>query len=299
VFPAPVVPFIREADFAVRPPWSMPNRRLLDYLLVGVEAGVVTLTVEGTAHELVPGDFALIQPRELHNFDAGVSTATPYLHLDVFYNARRGESFAIPGGRIDLTGYEHLIQPRLNDLPGIHIPTRFLPSDAERFREALLHTVTLAQSAGPFDMLEAQANATELIAMILRDFTAPAREALPPSSMHWITSYMSLRLGEQMTVADLAARAHLSPSRFAAVFRRQFGTSPHAYLTSLRVEHACSLLATTDATQTEIARLCGFADVPHFSKTFRRATGSTPGDYRDANRAHPLSRLEAPTVTGS
>jgi AraC-like DNA-binding protein len=284
VFPAPVVPFIREADLAVRPPWRTPNRRLLDYLLVGVEAGVVTLTVEGTAHELAAGDFALIQPRELHSFDARVSTTTPYVHLDVFYNARRGESFAIPGGRIDLTGYEHLIQPRLNDLPGIHIPTRFRPSDAERFREAFLRAVTLTQSADPADMLEAQAKATELIALLLRDFTAPAREARPSSSMHWVTSYMSLRLGEQLTVDDLATRAHLSPSRFAAVFRRQFGTSPHAYLTSLRVEHASSLLATTDATQAEIARLCGFADVPHFSKTFRRATGSTPGGYRSSRR---------------
>jgi len=162
VFPAPIVPFIREADFAAaRPPWRIPSRRLLDYLLVGVEAGVVTLTVEGAAHQLVPGDFALIQPRELHNFDARVSTTTPFMHLDVFYNARRNESVAIPGGRIDLTGYEHLIQPRLNDLPGIQIPTRFLPSDAKRFREALLHTVTLAQSADPFHMLEAQARATE------------------------------------------------------------------------------------------------------------------------------------------
>jgi AraC-like DNA-binding protein len=241
VFPAPVVPFIREADFAIRPPWSMPDRRLLDYLLVGVDAGVVRLTVDGAAHQLAPGDFALVQPRELHNFDAPVSTTTPYIHLDVFYNARRNESVAIPGGRIDLTGYEHLIQPRLNDLPGIQIPSRFLPSD-ERFRETLMHTVTLAQSADPFDMLEAQAGATELIAMILRDFTAPAREARPASSLHWMTSYMSLRLGEQMTVDDLAARAHLSPSRFAAIFRRQFGTSPHAYLTSLRIEHACSLL---------------------------------------------------------
>lgn len=288
MFPAPVVPFIREADFAVRPPWRMPDRRLLDYLLVGVEAGVVTLTVEGVAHELAPGDFGLIQPRELHSFDARAPTTTPYLHLDVFYNARRTESVAIPGGRTDLTGYEHLVQPRLNDLLGIHIPTRFLPSDGKRFRETFLHTVTLAQSADAVDMLEAQANATELIAAILRDFTAPARESRPASSLHWITSYMSLRLGEQMTVGDLAARAHLSPSRFAAVFRRQFGTSPHAYLTSLRIEHACSLLATTDATQAEIARLCGFADVPHFSKTFRRSTGFTPGEYRDGKRAHPV-----------
>lgn len=284
MFPAPVVPFIREADFAVRPPWQLYDRRLLDYLLVGMESGKCTLLVEGVAHELLTGDFALIQPLQKHSFDARVPTITPYVHMDVFYNARRTESFAVPPGRVDLAAYEHLIQPKLNDLPSINVPTQFRPSN-QRFRETFLNVVALAQSPDPLDMLEAQGLATKLIALMLRDFASSAPETRPPTSLHWMTSYMSLRLSDQLTIDHLAARAHLSPSRFAAVFKRQFGVSPHAYLTSLRVEHARSLLATTDAAQSEIASLCGFADVPHFSRVFHRATRRTPGEYRAEARA--------------
>jgi transcriptional regulator GlxA family with amidase domain len=108
------------------------------------------------------------------------------------------------------------------------------------------------------------------------------------AALPWLTSYLSLRLGQRISVRDLAARAHLSPSRFAAVFTQQFGMPPHAYLVHLRIDHARSLLTTTDAGQAEIAALCGFADVPHFSKVFRRATGQPPGEYR-RRRASPAA----------
>jgi len=281
-FPAPIVPFIRESEIAIRQPWRLADRRLLDYLLVGVDSGICTLVVDGVRHELVPGDFALVQPGELHSFEAPVATTTPYVHFDVFYNPRREESFPTPAGRVDLTGYEHLMQPRLNDVAGVSVPTRFRPSHQSRFRESLLSMVTLSQSTDPLDQLEAQGVATEAIALLLRDFTTTTQKTRPPASLRWMTSYLSLRLGEQITVEDLAARAHLSPSRFAAVFRDQFGVPPHTYLTRLRVEHARSLLATTDTGQAEIARLCGFADSPHFSKVFRRITGCVPGAYRRA-----------------
>ena len=39
MFPGPVVPYIREADFAIRKPWYTPPRRLLDYLLLYVQEG--------------------------------------------------------------------------------------------------------------------------------------------------------------------------------------------------------------------------------------------------------------------
>lgn len=285
MFPAPIVPFVRESEVAVRGPWRLSERRLLDYLLVYVESGTCTLLVEGVAHELRPGDFALIQPGERHSFEALVDTTTPYAHFDIFCNPRREESFPTPAGRVDLQGYEPLMQPRLNDLPGVEVPTRFRPSRETRFREAFMGMVDLSRSTDPVDQLEAQSLATELVTLLLRDFAPRMKEVQTTGSLRWMTSYLSLRLAEQISVKDLAARAHLSPSRFAAVFKEQFGVPPHAYVTRLRIDHACSLLATSDASQAEIASLCGFADVPHFSKTFRRATGLAPGVYRRVTRS--------------
>ena len=110
--PAPILPFIRESEFAVRSPWSLAERRLLDYLIVCVEAGQLSLFVEGTEFKLGPGDFALVQPGERHSFRAVVDTTTPYAHLDVLYNSRREESFATPPGHVDLSEDEHLAQLR-------------------------------------------------------------------------------------------------------------------------------------------------------------------------------------------
>jgi AraC-like DNA-binding protein len=40
------------------------------------------------------------------------------------------------------------------------------------------------------------------------------------------------------------------------------------------------LLTTTDLPLREIAQSCGFADVHHFSKAFKRIVGVSPGAYR-------------------
>lgn len=285
MFPAPVVPFIRYAEHKVQPPWRLRDRRLLDYLLLGLESGACTLIVEGVRHDLVPGDLVLIQPGELNSWHAPVATTTPFAHFDIFYNAHREDSFTTPPGRTDLSGLGHLLQPRLNDLPGIHIPTRFRLPPGGRIVEAFHSMVTLAQSTNPLDRLQAQGLATEVIALLLREFSAPSRSITTTPSLHWLTSYMSLQLGEQLSVGELADRAHLSPSRFAAVFKEQFGVPPHAYLTRLRVEHARSLLHSTAAGLSDIAMQCGFANVPHFIRAFRRLTGTTPGQCRAVGNA--------------
>lgn len=282
VLPAPVLPFIRESDYAVREPWSIAERRLLDYLLVFVEDGECTLAVEGVPHRLTRGDFALVQPRERHSFEALVPTTTPYAHFDVFYNPRREEGFPTRPGQLSLHDYEALIQPRLNDLPGVRIPTRFQPRQGARFRAAMLRMVGLWQSRSLADRLEAQALATELVVHLLRDFAPQLAERRGVERFGWVTSYLSMRLAEPVSVADMARRAGLSPSHFAAQFRRSFGVAPHQFLLRLRVEHAQSLLATSDAPLIEVAALCGFGDAPHFAKAFKRETGSTPSAYRAA-----------------
>jgi hypothetical protein len=60
MLPGPVVPYIREADFAIRKPWYTPPRRLLDYLLLLVQEGQCLVEVEGEEPLLTAGDTCLI-----------------------------------------------------------------------------------------------------------------------------------------------------------------------------------------------------------------------------------------------
>lgn len=277
-----VVPYIRECDYAVRKPWRVPERRLLDYLLVFVLRGRCIFTVDGHEHEFGEGDFALIQPGSLCALEGVTDTETPFAHFDIFYRPERDRSFPTRPGQVDLSAYLHLLQPRIDAYAGFPVPVRLQPKRPIAMRETMLRLVDAWLARGPHDRLRAQAAATELVASILADHAparrAGAREESPP--LNWVTSFLSHRLHEPITVEEMADRAHLSPSRFSALFKQQFGVPPHRYFMRLRIGHAGELLTTTALPQEDIAAYCGFANVHHFSKTFKREMGVTPGAWR-------------------
>lgn len=88
------------------------------------------------------------------------------------------------------------------------------------------------------------------------------------------------RLDEPLTVADLAAHAHLSPRTFARSFLAETGTTPIKWLNAARVARARELLETSDAGVDHITRICGLGTPANLRQHFRRATGVTPSEYR-------------------
>jgi len=68
----------------------------------------------------------------------------------------------------------------------------------------------------------------------------------------------------------------------ARVFRRHHGLSMGGYLRRLKVESACASLARPGASLADVAAGLGFTDQSHFTRTFKAATGLTPGRFRDA-----------------
>ena len=59
--------------------------------------------------------------------------------------------------------------------------------------------------------------------------------------------------------------------------------SPSDYMTSVRINAAKTLLATTDRRISDIAADTGFFDHSHFIRTFRRVVGVPPARYRAAH----------------
>ncbi|TVY10899.1 AraC family transcriptional regulator [Paenibacillus cremeus] len=282
---SPMVPYIRESNFAVRSPWMMPERRLLDYLLVYIQEGTCVFRIDGHDYEFTSGEFCLIQPNSTNLLEGRTNTITPFAHLDIFYSPLREQSFPTRAGQLDLTAYRHLMQPRLNDLTGIDIPIRLAPKRPVQFREAFLNMVECWQHRDPLLQLKAQTLASEIVLAILEDHTKPHETVrLAPQSLNWITSFFSFHLSEPLSIAEMAQRANLSPSRFSAVFKAQFGVPPHQYLLELRIRHAKELLETTELHLEEVAGYCGFADIHHFSKAFKAKTGQSPGSYRSRMR---------------
>mgnify|MGYP001291715517 CR=1 FL=1 len=98
------------------------------------------------------------------------------------------------------------------------------------------------------------------------------------------------RYAEQVTVADMADAAGLSPAHFSREFRRAFGETPHRYLLTRRLERAAALLRTTDHAVADVCLDVGLQSVGSFTTSFGRMYGMSPTAYRDA---HPPASAHA------
>lgn len=277
----PIVPYIRESDFAVRSAYYSPFRKLLDYLLIYIQKGELTVVADGTKYQLQEGQFCLLQPGTVHDLQAFADNATPFAHMDFFFQADRDKSFPTKPGQIDLHAFQHLMQPKLNDFEGLSIPVLLEPSKSYLYRNLLLDMIESWLKPNPLSKLKAQTIATQLLHHIIQDHSNP--DNLKSSHSHdldWIPSYFSFHLAETLCIEDLAKRTNLSPSRFRAVFRERYGAPPHQFLINLRLDHAKELLSTSTYSIAKIAEYCGFSDVSHFTNMFRSREGLSPGAFR-------------------
>ncbi|HYE04482.1 MAG TPA: AraC family transcriptional regulator [Planctomycetota bacterium] len=109
----------------------------------------------------------------------------------------------------------------------------------------------------------------------------PARHKLqPPQRILDALRAIEARIGERITLGDLARAARLSVSRFSAEFGAHVGASPIDYVLQLRLRHATHLLRDHNLSIGEVATRVGFADQFYFSRQFRRRYGVSPMQYR-------------------
>ena len=82
------------------------------------------------------------------------------------------------------------------------------------------------------------------------------------------------------SVAELAKKVNLSPSRFFALYKNIFGTSPTADLIHARIRSAKNMLIYTDKRIEDVALALGYENTTHFIRQFKAQTGKTPSAYR-------------------
>jgi AraC family transcriptional regulator len=126
--------------------------------------------------------------------------------------------------------------------------------------------------------------ALEILAEASRSPAAPG-ECRPPRWLERTRDLIRDRFSENLTLDELAEAAGVHPSYLARVFRVQYQCTVGEYVRQLRVEFACRVISRSDAPLAAIALEAGFADQSHFTKTFKRLTGVTPGQYRSASRS--------------
>jgi len=91
--------------------------------------------------------------------------------------------------------------------------------------------------------------------------------------------FIHANLDREIGLAEIAGVACLSPRQLVRAFRTSLGSSPYQYLLVQRIETAKRCLAAGGSIG-EAITASGFASQSHFTTTFKRLVGSTPGTYR-------------------
>lgn len=90
---------------------------------------------------------------------------------------------------------------------------------------------------------------------------------------------MESRYYEDLSVKIIAEETGLERSYFSTLFKAQTGLTPHAYLTSLRIKKACTLIRQKHSSVAEVAASVGL-DPQNFARLFKRETGKTPSEFK-------------------
>jgi len=96
--------------------------------------------------------------------------------------------------------------------------------------------------------------------------------------------FLQRELHQDMSVSRLAEHCGISERSLLRHYRSHHGMSPLEHIQHLRVERAKALLETTHLSFEEIVERCGYSDVSSFRKLFKRASATTPADYRERFR---------------
>lgn len=112
---------------------------------------------------------------------------------------------------------------------------------------------------------------------------APPRQGLAPWQERRACELLLMHLAGTPVLVEIAQACRLSLSHFKRAFRRSTGMPPYRWLTERRIEHSKQLLAESPPRAlADIALECGFSDQSHFTRTFARLAGATPGTWRRA-----------------
>jgi len=103
------------------------------------------------------------------------------------------------------------------------------------------------------------------------------------SAIYPTVAFVKNHLNDSITMKEMAALCHLSPSYFSRLFGRELGENFVSYVNRQKIQLAKGILRETNKSVSQIASELSYQDSSHFINLFKRFEGITPQVYRQYN----------------
>ncbi len=150
---------------------------------------------------------------------------------------------------------------------------------AERF-ENLWRRALLEQTADrPGAVVALHALAAQILVTVARHSDAAPSADPAAQRVAAVAHELADTFYDEWTLDRAASRAGLSRRRFSELYRAHAGDTFVNTLTRLRLNHAAQLLRAGANSIAGVAFSCGYGDLSHFYRVFRRRFGRPPGQW--------------------
>lgn len=180
--------------------------------------------------------------------------------------------------------------PPLRDMKNYFVVFNTLLRKAAEYGH--VHPLYIDQVSGAFAKeIEASPSTEALSALgpqMVRHYCHIVREFSQKGHSHLISKLLILveaDLTADLGLSALAGQLNVNSSYLSALFKKEMGTTLTEYVGKRRVNYAMLLLETTSLQIQTIAQQCGIPDVNYFTRTFKKYAGTTPKEYRAAQRS--------------
>ncbi|HEU0185621.1 MAG TPA: AraC family transcriptional regulator [Blastocatellia bacterium] len=212
-----------------------------------------------------------------------------------------GDAAIVPAGQ----QYKAVWREEFEDV-GIHLDPDFVSRQARELAQndhvdliraceigdPLVHQIGRSLAAevdagAPAGRIYAESLVNTLVAYMIRHYSSAGERfrhnlgGLPKHKLRRVTEFIEENLEYDLTLAEIAEIADLSPFHFARAFKQSTGSTPIQFLTRRRIDLAKRLLAESELTIVEVGLRAGFKNQSHFTTLFRKITAMTPRAYRN------------------
>lgn len=157
--------------------------------------------------------------------------------------------------------------------------------------DPVMHNLALSLASTLHDVANADTAFVDFAASAMQAYIASRltftrivdrkRGGLAPWQQRRASELLLAGISRHVPVTALAEACRLSASHFVRAFRQSTGLPPHQWIMARRVDLSKGLLVDgTARSLADIALICGFADQSHFTRTFSRIVGMSPGAWR-------------------